>query len=222
MAGLPDITTLVAYGIVLMISFSVHEFAHAWAANYFGDDTPRLNGRLTLNPLAHLDPIGSLMLFFAGFGWAKPVPVSLYALERRSPAAPMWVALAGPLSNLFMAVLAAIPFRIGLVNIQYFAGSFYYESNFLPDFLTRILFVFLLTNILLMIFNLLPIFPLDGEKVATYAFPPYLGRVLDTIRPYGPMVLLLLVFMGSMADINILGALLDPPRLALLRALLGV
>jgi len=213
MTGLPDITTMVAYAIVLVIAFSVHEFAHAWMANYFGDDTPRLNGRLTLNPLAHLDPIGSLMLFFAGFGWAKPVPVNLYALERRSPAAPMWVALAGPLSNFLMAVLAAIPFRLGLIKVPYFAGNF--------D-LPYILFIFLSTNLLLMIFNLLPIYPLDGEKVASYAFPPYMARVLDTIRPYGPMVLLLLIFMGSIARINLLGILLDPPRLALLRALLGI
>ena len=113
-----------AYAIVLITAFSVHEFAHAWTANYFGDDTPRMNGRLTLNPLAHLDPIGSLMLIFAGFGWAKPVPVSLYALERRSPAAPMWVALAGPLSNFLMALLAAIPFRLGLIKVNYFAGGF--------------------------------------------------------------------------------------------------
>ena len=108
MTGLPDLTTLVAYAIVLGVAFSVHEFAHAWTANFFGDDTPRLNGRLTLNPLAHLDPIGTIMLFIAGFGWAKPVPVSLYALERRSPAAPMWVALAGPISNFLMALVAAI------------------------------------------------------------------------------------------------------------------
>jgi Zn-dependent protease len=222
MTGLPDLTTLVAYAIVLVIAFSVHEFAHAWTANYFGDDTPRLNGRLTLNPLAHLDPIGTLMLFIAGFGWAKPVPVSFYALERRSPAAPMWVALAGPLSNFLMALVAAIPFRLGLIKIRYVAGNFYYSSNYLSSFEERILLIFLMTNILLMIFNLLPIFPLDGEKVATYAFPPYMARVLDTIRPYGPMVLLALILLGNFAGINLLGTLLDPPRTALLRALLGI
>jgi len=221
MAGL-DATTLVAYAIVLLTAFSVHEFAHAWTANYFGDDTPRMNGRLTLNPLAHLDPIGSLMLIFAGFGWAKPVPVSLYALERRSPAAPMWVALAGPLSNFLMAVLAAIPFRLGLVKVYYFAGRFGYDSRYLSEFMVQILFIFLTTNLLLMVFNLLPIFPLDGEKVASYAFPPFMARVLDTIRPYGPMVLLLLIFIGSFAGVNLLGSILNPPLTAFLRALLGV
>ncbi len=216
MLGLPDANTLVAYAIVLLTAFSVHEFAHAWTANYFGDDTPRMNGRLTLNPLAHLDLLGSLMLLIAGFGWAKPVPVSLYALERRSPAAPMWVALAGPLSNFFMAVLAAIPFRLGLVK------AFYSSSNSLSVFLVNLLFIFLQTNLLLMIFNLLPIFPLDGEKVASYAFPPYMARVLDLIRPYGPWVLLIIILMGNFAGVNILSAILNPPLLALRRVLIGI
>jgi len=110
--------SLITYVIVLLTAFSVHEFAHAWTANYFGDDTPRLYGRLTLNPLAHLDLIGSLMLIFAGIGWAKPVPVDPYVLRRRSPAALMWVSLAGPASNFLMAVVAAIPFRLGLVSTE--------------------------------------------------------------------------------------------------------
>jgi Zn-dependent protease len=222
MLGQLDLNTLVAYAIVLMTAFSVHEFAHAWTANYFGDDTPRMNGRLTLNPLAHLDPIGSLMLIFAGFGWAKPVPVSLYALERRSPAAPMWVALAGPVSNFLMAVLAAIPFRIGLIKAFYFAGRFGADSRYLPNFLVDILFIFMSTNLLLMVFNLLPIFPLDGEKVASYVSPPFMARILDSIRPYGSMILLLLILMGSFAGVNLLGSILNPPLTALLRALLGV
>jgi hypothetical protein len=116
MLGL-DAPTLIARLFVLLTAFAVHEFAHAWTANRFGDDTPRLYGRLTLNPLAHLDVMGSLMLIFVGFGWAKPVPVNAYYLERRSPAALMWVSLAGPLSNLLMAVLAAIPFQLGLLSV---------------------------------------------------------------------------------------------------------
>src|SRR5512137_432571 len=110
-----DTSTLIAYIIVLLIAFSVHEFAHAWTADRFGDDTPRLNGRLSLNPLAHLDPIGSLMLLIAGFGWAKPVPVNPYALHRNSSAGVMWVSLAGPFSNLLMAILGSLPFRMKIV-----------------------------------------------------------------------------------------------------------
>ncbi len=222
MAGLPNLNTLVAYAIVLLTAFSVHEFAHAWTANYFGDDTPRMNGRLTLNPLAHLDLFGSLMLILAGFGWAKPVPVSLYALERRSPAAPMWVALAGPMSNFIMALLASIPFRIGIIKVQYIAGGYHIASKYLSFFLADIFFIFVSTNLLLMIFNLLPIFPLDGEKVATYAFPPYMARVLDVIRPYGPWVLIVLILLGNFAGINLLSTIMGPPLSALLRVLLGV
>src|SRR5512141_2013044 len=101
---------LIARIIVLVVAFTIHEFAHAWTANYFGDDTPRMNGRLTLNPLAHLDPLGSLLMIVAGFGWAKPVPINPYVLQRRSPAATMLVSLAGPMSNFLMALIAAIPF----------------------------------------------------------------------------------------------------------------
>src|SRR3990172_6184271 len=111
-----NLPTLIARIFVLLVAFSVHEFAHAWSADMFGDETPRMNGRLTLNPLVHLDPMGSLLLLVVGFGWARPVPVNPYALSRRSPAALMLVSLAGPLSNLIMAVIAAVPFRLGLVS----------------------------------------------------------------------------------------------------------
>ena len=108
MLGL-SVQDLISRIIVLVIAFSVHEFAHAFVANAYGDDTPRLNGRLTLNPLAHLDLMGSLLLVFAGFGWARPVPVNPYALSRRSSAALMLVALAGPMSNLGLAILPPSP-----------------------------------------------------------------------------------------------------------------
>src|SRR5512145_1956195 len=109
---LGDPFTLVLNAMILFIALPIHEFAHAWTANYFGDDTPRLYGRLTLNPLAHLDPMGSLMMIVVGFGWAKPVPVNPYALGRRSESAYMWVSLAGPLSNLLQAILGAVVFRV--------------------------------------------------------------------------------------------------------------
>jgi Zn-dependent protease len=224
MLGL-DPTTLLAFVIVLLTAFSVHEFAHAWTADLFGDDTPRLNGRLTLNPLAHLDLMGSLMLLLAGFGWAKPVPVNLYALERRSSAAPMWVALAGPMSNFIMAILAAIPFWLGLVYRGVAATTsggigYRYLSHILSPFLVQILLIFLVTNLGLMLFNLIPIFPLDGEKIAQYAFPPFLARILDQIRPYGPMTLFAIIFLGRMAGIDVLGFILNPPMNSLLKILL--
>lgn len=209
--------TLIARIIVLVIAFSVHEFAHAWTADKFGDDTPRFNGRLTLNPLAHLDPIGSLMLLVAGFGWAKPVPINPNVLERRSPAATMWVSLAGPASNLLMAILAAIPFQLGFVSI--FADS-PTPGTILPS-PDKILFEFVYINLLLMLFNLLPLAPLDGEKILYY-FLPYSGQqFMDSLRPYGPMILLAVVFLGPSLGFNLLGNILGPPLRILAGLLMG-
>ena len=110
----PPFDILLSRAIVLVIAFSIHEFAHAWTADYFGDMTPRQQGRLTLNPLKHLDPIGSLALLVVGFGWARPVMVNPMVLAQAAPSAFMWVALAGPLSNLALAVVGALPFWFGL------------------------------------------------------------------------------------------------------------
>jgi len=201
-----DAPTIIARVIVLLTAFSVHEFAHAWTANYFGDDTPSRYGRLTLNPLAHLDVMGSLMLIFVGFGWAKPVPVNPYALERRSPAAFMWVSLAGPMSNLVMAVIAAIPFRMSLVSIS----DIYLPSNtFLPT-IPFLLFEFVSINLILMLFNLIPLYPLDGEKIAQYFFPPSWADVLDKIRPYSSLILIVLFFGLPYLGLDVVGWIMGP------------
>lgn len=212
-----DLPTLIARIVVLLTAFAVHEFAHAWTADRFGDPTPRMDGRLTLNPIVHLDPLGSLMLLLVGFGWAKPVQVNPYALQRRSPAAMMWVSLAGPLSNFLMAIVAAIPFRLGLVSIF---AAFASPGKILPT-PDKLLYEFILINLILMLFNLIPLAPLDGEKIADYFFPPSWSRFLDTIRPYGPLILLALVFLGPAIGINVLGWILGPPMQALMRLLVG-
>lgn len=212
-----DLPTLIARAFVLITAFSVHEFAHAWTADMFGDRTPRLNGRLTLNPLSHLDPIGSLMLMVAGFGWAKPVQVNPYALNRASPAALMWVSLAGPASNLIMAVFGAIPFRLGLISAS---GAVFNPGQILPS-ADKLLYEFVLINLILMLFNLLPIAPLDGEKIAIYFAPPSWARVLEQIRPYGPLILLAVIFLGPSLGIDIFGWVLVPPLRALMSLLIG-
>jgi Zn-dependent protease len=206
--------TIISRLITLVIALSVHEFAHAWTANFFGDDTPRLHGRLTLNPLAHLDPIGSLMLIVAGFGWAKPVPINPYTLQRRSGSATMWVSLAGPLSNLFLAGLAAIPLRLGVVPFSISAGLLPSAYLFLR--------IFIQINLLLMLFNLIPLAPLDGEKAAQYLFPASWVSFLDTIRPYGPLILMVLVFVLPSVGIDIIGWTLLPLFNILWRLLIGV
>jgi len=207
--------TLISRIIILVIAFTVHEFAHAWTANAFGDETPRQSGRLTLNPLSHLDVMGSLMLLVAGFGWARPVPVNPYALQRRSAAALMLVSLAGPLSNFLMAILAAIPLRLGLASLT---PS---PIPLLPSF-GQFLFQFIIINLALMLFNLIPIPPLDGDKVAEYFFPPSWARVMDTIRPYGPLILLAVIFLGPAFGVDILGWIMGPPLRALFSLLTGV
>lgn len=216
-----DPSTLIARVIVLVIAFTVHEFAHAWTANMYGDDTPRINGRLTLNPISHLDPIGSLLLLVAGFGWAKPVPVNPYTLQRRSPSAMMWVALAGPLSNFIMAILAAIPFRIGVVStMEAYSAMFARGAHLLPTF-PELLLHFISINLLLMLFNLIPIAPLDGDKIADYFLPRRWSQFLDTIRPYGPMILMAVIFVGPLLRLNILGLIIGPPLNALMTLLVG-
>lgn len=210
-----DPATIIARIIVLIVAFTVHEFAHAWTATQFGDDTPRLYGRLTLNPISHLDPIGSLLLLVAGFGWAKPVPVNPYALQKRSSAALMWVSLAGPFSNFLLAILAAIPFRLGLVSL--FATS---SGSFLPS-ISQIMVEFVAINLLLMLFNLIPLAPLDGEKILEFLAPPSWTKTLDAIRPYGPMILIAIVIVGPMVGFDLFGMVIMPPLQALFGLLVG-
>ncbi len=203
-----SVERLISRIIVLVIAFSVHEFAHAWTADQLGDDTPRLQGRLTLNPLSHLDPLGSIMLLIAGFGWAKPVLVNPYALRRRTPAGMMIVAVAGPFSNLLLAILAAIPFRAGLLSPS-FSGSF----------LSLLFLEFIWINLILLFFNLLPIFPLDGEKVAEYFLPPNGQDFLYRLRPYGMYILMGLILLGNFGGLDILGFVIATPASGVLRLL---
>jgi Zn-dependent protease len=212
-----DIPTLITRIITLLIAFTIHELAHAWTADRFGDDTPRRYGRLTLNPLAHLDLMGTLMLIVAGFGWAKPVPINPYALQRRAPSAVMWVSLAGPLSNFFLAILAAIPWRLGVGAFGVFGAS---NSTLLPT-VPMFLLEFMWINLALMLFNLIPIAPLDGDKIADYFFPRSWSRVMDRIRPYGPLILLAVVFIGPRFGLNVIGWIMGPPLNSLLTLLIG-
>ena len=217
MLGL-DPPTVISRIIVLLIAFTVHEFSHAWTANYLGDDTPRLYGRLTLNPIAHLDLMGTVLLILAGFGWAKPVPINPIALQRRSRAGVMWVSLAGPLSNLLMAIVGAIPIRLGLVPLTL-------SSGILPGILPSpgyFLFEFIIINLTLMLFNLIPLAPLDGEKILEYFLPPNLERTWESIRPYSPLILIAIVFLGPLIGIDVLGWIMGPPLSALWHVLTGI
>jgi len=208
--GFGSFPTFIARLITLVVALTVHEFAHAWAAVQLGDDTPRVHGRLTLNPLAHLDPLGSLMLLFAGFGWARPVVVNPYTLRRRTRAGMMLVSAAGPFSNLLLAIVAAIPFRMGL-------SRFGLGGDFLSHFLVEFIWI----NLILLFFNLIPIYPLDGEKVAEYFLPPRGQEILSQLRPYGMYILMGLIVLGNFGGFNILGTLIGGPASSVMRLLLS-
>jgi len=203
-----NLATLISRLVTLVIAFTVHEFSHAWTADIFGDDTPRSQGRLTLNPLVHLDPIGSLLLLLFGFGWARPVQVNTYTLERRSRAAPMLVALAGPLSNFLLALVVSIPVQVGLYQLTSRRGV-------IVPTLSQFIFEFVLINLLLMLFNLIPVFPLDGEKILYYFLPPSGQGFLLRLRRFGTLILIAMLFL------NIFEYLIFPPMQVLLQLLLG-
>jgi Zn-dependent proteases len=207
-------TELISRLLTLVIALTLHEYAHARAAAFFGDDTPRLAGRLTLDPLRHLDPLGSLMLVVAGYGWARPVPINPAVLRQRSRAAVMLVSLAGPFSNLLLALLASLPYHL----LRASAGA----SNGALNFLNQFLISFVVLNVTLCVFNLLPVAPLDGEKVLEYLLPEPARKVLYAVRPYGMFILLALVFVLPMLGVDAFGALVRAPVLAISRFLLGL
>jgi Zn-dependent protease len=209
-----SIPNIISAVITLLISLTFHEFAHAWTATKFGDNTPKMFGRLTLNPLRHLDPAGSLMLIFAGFGWAKPVPINPQNIRRNSSAGLMLVAISGPFANFLLAAAAAIPIRFGWVY------STVQPVSFLPSLFQFTTF-FMYTNLGLMFFNLLPIPPLDGEEILLYLLPPSWERSFETLRPYGPFLLIFFLFIGPMIGINLIDMVISPAIYATARFLLG-
>lgn len=200
---------LVAAGLILLISFPVHEFAHAMAAYRLGDGTAKLLGRLTLNPIAHFDPLGGILLLVSslagfGIGWAKPTPVNTANLEggRRGD---IIVSLAGPLSNLVLAAAAAIPLRyIIATGVE------------VPSEVAIVLFYFVYINVVLMIFNLLPVVPLDGSHVLFALMDPRTEyKYRPVLTQYGPIILLVSAFLpilpgGQTVFGFILGIVADP------------
>lgn len=196
-----DVKTLLYRVVILIIAFTVHEFMHAFVAYKFGDWTAKNAGRLTLNPLVHLDPIGSIMLLVAGFGWAKPVPVNPYVIRQKSPAGLMLVSLAGPLSNLTMAAIGGVVIRL-LVALK---------ASWAPIWLLEFIFQFVIINILLFLFNMIPVAPLDGEKVMEYTMPNAWLPAFEAVRRVGPYLLLGAIMIGRFSNISIFGFLMDAP-----------
>ena len=204
------IQTIAILAPPLLLALTLHEFAHAWVADKLGDPTPRFMGRLTLNPLKHLDPMGTLAFILTRMiGWAKPVPVNPRNFKNPHKAM-MWVALAGPLTNLFLASVSAI-----LLKILLLSGL----SNSLGQSISEPLFLMLIRsvqiNVGLAIFNLIPLPPLDGGRIMTGLLPMEKALVFSRIEPYGPIILIFLIFS------NILNYTLIPIIITTSRLLLG-
>lgn len=209
---------LVLLGVVLAID--VHECAHAWSADKLGDPTARFLGRVTLNPIKHLDPLGTAMIVMSslsgfGIGWGKPTPVNPYRLKYGSRTGMALVSFAGPASNLLTAFVLMIPYRI-------FGAA-------MPTALSTILGTWARVNIILTVFNLIPLPPLDGFSVLMGILSsirsPSIRRAtqaLSRVEAYGPMVLLAVLAVGWVTGFSILGAIMNQPVLLLWKLVAGL
>ncbi len=196
-------------GNALLAAITVHEFSHALAAYLLGDTTARRLGRLTLNPIRHLDPVGTVLMLLVGFGWGKPVPVNALALKggRQGMAA---VAAAGPLSNLIAAFLFSLPVKAGLLGLS---SPFLFDPLFatgLHGFLSQMVVILIFYNIILAVFNLLPMFPLDGSNVVLGLLPANLARGYARLERYGPALLLTVIAVDTFTHIGILSRVIGP------------
>ena len=177
-----SLTSMVATLLAVLMAITFHETAHGYIAYRLGDPTAKNQGRLTLNPIAHLDPIGALMMFVFGFGWAKPVPVNPFYFEGDRTKGMMLVSVAGPLTNLIISFAA---------YFIYVAGSGFAAIPFLSIFLSTTVTL----NIYLAVFNLIPIPPLDGSKILAGLLPKATAyKFLNTVEQYGFLILMLLIF----------------------------
>jgi len=198
-----NIQNLLLLAPPILLALSFHEYAHAYVANMYGDDTAKQRGRLTLNPLAHLDPLGTIMVFLVHFGWAKPVPVNPHRL--RNPKKDMiWISAAGPLSNMILALISGILLRL----IFAIGGTPGLHS--VIGLVALMVVMSLKINLALAIFNLFPIAPLDGSKILFGLLPAKHEGAIYFLERYGPFILIGLIIFGRVTDVPILGGLIWP------------
>jgi Zn-dependent protease len=201
-----DPLLLIPFITVFLLALTLHEFGHAWTALQFGDPTAQLQGRVTLDPLKHLDLMGTIFMFVLHFGWAKPVPVNPanFKPEQRRQAE-LCVSLAGIIANLLQAVAYALVWRVVLLANP----TMLYNSTFLQ----RFLLLGVLINLALALFNLLPIYPLDGAHVMKNLLPRRQALpFVEFSQRYGTMILLALILMGTFSGVSPLNTLIVVPR----------
>lgn len=192
---LSDPISLAAFLLAIVIGLTFHEFAHAWMATRLGDITAKYQGRLTLNPSRHFDPLGLVFLLLVGFGWGKPVPINPNALKGKYDE--LKVALAGPVTNLLIAFILTIPIKIA----ENFGAS--YNTNIILAFCKIIAEI----NVYLAVFNLLPLYPLDGSHIITSLSPDRWKDKIEAFKKSSVTILLIIVFISIFLNINILSPL---------------
>lgn len=207
-----DLSNLIISIPAILYALTIHEYFHGWTANKFGDPTAKLQGRLTLNPLAHIDILGAICFVFAHFGWGKPVPINPnnFRNPRRDN---VLVSFAGPASNFVSALLFGIIFQI-------------LRSTSLPLNVTAFFYNLLLTGIImnlsLAFFNMIPLFPLDGSHILEGLLPYPMSMKYKEIERYSPFILLGLIIMGNFTGVSILSIVLGPPVQYFLRLFTGL
>ena len=199
--------------LVILLGIPIHEWAHGWVAHILGDETPELQGRLTLNPLTHLDPIGTIMILLTGFGWGRAARVNPYRMSKvKNPRVGMALsALAGPLSNIIQAMIFAIPIRLGVLSLLPAT-----QANRLAQVLIAVIGV----NVGLAAFNLLPIPPLDGSKILVGVVPPSIADIIERLEPYASYIFIFVLFILPRMGFDIVRLMVYPLQEFLIRMLL--
>jgi len=198
--------------LVIFLGIPIHEWAHCWVASLLGDDTPGMQGRLTLNPFVHLDPLGTLMILTVGYGWGRAARVNPQRMHRVSNhyVAMAITAIAGPLSNVIQAMIFMIPFRLmqyGWINIDT-TSTFWLIIQYA-----------IVINISLATFNMLPIPPLDGSRVLAGIMPRQIGAFIESLEPYAMLIQVFVLFILPQTGFDIIRIMLGPMQDLALRAL---
>jgi Zn-dependent protease len=208
----------------LVAGITFHEFSHAFTADQLGDGTARARGRVSLLPVRHLDPMGTFFLMLGGFGWGKPVPVNPWRLRHGPQTGRAMVAAAGPLSNLLLASIASVPLHLGLIDWRspFLVPASVSDWGF-ADYASLYIASLIIFNVVLAVFNFLPLAPLDGFSVAVGLLPRDLSMSLARLEPYGPGILMLLIVLPFVApgSISILHEVMAPIINGLTRLIAG-